>query len=304
MALAPETTRFLAAPVEHVEVASASVAYRRFGAGPPVVLLHGWPFSGVTFRRLVPRLERQFTCYVLDLPGAGESQWTDATDFSFDGRAAMVAAFADRVGLSRYFLVGHDTGGTVARRLAASDPEHITKLAVIDTEIPGHRPPWIPLYRLLMLLPGSSVLFRQIVRSRLFVHSTLAFGACYQDRALLDGEFKALVIDPIVASSHRMDGQRRALRGIDWSVVDGLAATHARITAPVLLVWGEGETIFPLERARPMAAQFPRPAVLRTVANAKFLVHEERPDEVADVLIDFLLGERARSEALRAGSAS
>jgi pimeloyl-ACP methyl ester carboxylesterase len=288
MASAPETTRFLAALVEHVDVGSASVAYRRFGAGPPLVLLHGWPFSGVTFRYVVPRLASQFTCYVLDLPGAGESRWSDATDFSFDGRAAMVKTFAERVGLSRYSLIGHDTGGTVARRLAASAPERIDRLAAIDTEIPGHRPPWIPLYRVLMSLPASNLLFRQIAQWRWFVHSTLGFGACYQDRSLLDGEFKTLFIDPIVASSLRMDGQARALRGIDWSVVDDLASTHARITAPTLLVWGEEDTIFPLERARPIAAQFPRPATLRTVPDAKFLVHEERPDAVADALIDFL----------------
>jgi haloalkane dehalogenase len=295
MALSVETARFLDAPVEHVEVRSAAVGYRRFGAGEPLVLLHGWPFTGTTFRQLVPRLERRFTCYVLDLPGAGDSRWTAATDFTFDGRAAMVATFADRLGLSRFYLVGHDTGATVARRLAATDAR-IEKLAIINTEIPGHRPPWIPLWRRLMSVPGSNFGFRQVVRSRWFVHSTLAFGSCYYDRRLLDGEFRELVIDPIVASPRHMEGQARALRGIDWSVVDGLVETHARIAAPVLLVWGEEDSIFPLARAREMDAQFQNAETMRTVAKAKFLVHEERPDEVAGALLDFFQREGSARE--------
>ena len=297
MALMSDSVRFLGAPARHVEVGSAGIAYRRFGAGPPLVLLHGWPFSGFTFRRLIPLLEDRFTCYVPDLPGAGDSTWTGATDFSFAGRARMVSELAERLGLRSYFVAGHDTGATVARQLALIDGERILKLAIINTEMPGHRPPWIPLYRLLMFLPGANLAFRQLVRLRWFVHSSLGFGSCFYDRALLDGEFAELVINPIVRSAKRMEGQALALRGIDWSVVDRLADTHAGIRAPVLLIWGEDDTIFPIARAREMAAQFPHGAGLRAIPEAKFLVHEERPDRVAHALREFFLGLDARAAA-------
>ena len=105
-----------------------------------------------------------------------------------------------------------------------------------------------------MSLPGANLVFRQIVRSRSFVHSSLGFGSCFYDRKLLDGDFREVVIEPIIASGRRMEGQARALRGISWAIVDRLAETHAQIAAPVLLVWGEDDSIFPIERARPMAA--------------------------------------------------
>ena len=206
MGLAPETQRFLSAPIRYVDAGSATVAYRQFGSvGEPLVLLHGWPFAGSTFRRLVPLLEQRFTCYVPDLPGAGDSPWTEASDFSFDGRARIVADFVGRLGLSRYSLVGHDTGGTVARLLARADASRVSKLAIINTEMPGHRPPWIPLYRMTMGLPGANLVFRQIIRSRSFVHSNLGFGSCFYDRNLLDTDFRGLVIEPIIASSVSMN---------------------------------------------------------------------------------------------------
>jgi pimeloyl-ACP methyl ester carboxylesterase len=45
----PDTEAFLAAPLQHVDTGSASVAYRRFGSGPPLLLVHGWPLSGFTY---------------------------------------------------------------------------------------------------------------------------------------------------------------------------------------------------------------------------------------------------------------
>ena len=147
MGLAPETQRFMSAPIRYVDTGSATVAYRQFGAaGEPLVLLHGWPFAGSTFRRLVPLLEQRFTCYVPDLPGAGDSPWTDATDFSFDGRARIVADFVGRLGLSRYSLVGHDTGGhyglleVTAPAGAPGPPPHVHEreeeaLYVVDGEL-------------------------------------------------------------------------------------------------------------------------------------------------------------------------
>jgi haloalkane dehalogenase len=289
MVLGHDSDRFLSAPMHYVDVGSARIAYRRLGVGAPLILLHGWPFSSLTFRRLVPLLEQHLTCYALDLPGAGESSWTDATDFSFDGRARIVADVVERLALREYFIAAHDTGATIARRLALVDGGRLKRLAIIDTEIPGHRPPWIPLYRLLMALPGANFMFRQVVRSRWFVHSSLGFGPCFYDPTLLDGEFTRLVIDPIIGSPRRMAGHIRSLRGIDWSVVDGLAETHQRIRIPVLLVWGDEDSTFPVALAREMAAQFPRGADLRTIPGAMFVPHEEQPARVADALLDFFL---------------
>src|SRR5689334_9694272 len=101
-------------PVRFVETKTARIAYRKFGAGPDLVFLHGWPLSSVTFRKLIPDLRRHFTCYLLDLPGGGETEWTPETDFTWPGQAATVKEFADKIGLRDYLVYGQDSGAMIA----------------------------------------------------------------------------------------------------------------------------------------------------------------------------------------------
>jgi pimeloyl-ACP methyl ester carboxylesterase len=277
----PEARTFLSAPLQLVDVGSAQIAYRAIGAGPPLLLLHGWPLSGFTFRKLVPHLAPRFTCYLPDTPGAGESRWRDDHDFRFAGQAAAYARFVDALGLDRFALLGHDTGATIGRRLALDLGGRVEKLVLIGTEIPGHRPPFIPLYQKVTALPGAGASLRLLLRWRAFRRSSMGFGGCFHDLSLLDGEFHAHFVQPLCDSAWRMEGQIRYLRGIDWQLVDGLAERHREIRAPSLLIWGRDDPVFPVERARAMAAQLGDCRGFEVVDGARLLVHEERPEEVA-----------------------
>jgi pimeloyl-ACP methyl ester carboxylesterase len=117
----------------------------------------------------------------------------------------------------------------------------------------------------------------------------MGFGGCFYDLALLDGDFWELVIRPLLQSPTLMEGQSRALRGIDWSVVDVMAENHQKILAPVLLIWGADDSTFPIALARTMATQFPNCGGVRAVPKTKLLPHEEKPNEVAELLLEFFL---------------
>src|SRR5262245_53887289 len=65
---------FRGPPRAFLDVGHSRLAYRRFGQGPDVVLVHGWPLHSATFRRLVPLLADAFTCHLFDLPGAGQTE--------------------------------------------------------------------------------------------------------------------------------------------------------------------------------------------------------------------------------------
>ena len=271
-----------------VDVGTAEIAYRTFGDGPPVVFLHGWPLSGFTYRKLVPRLAERFTCVVVDLPGAGDTRWREDNDFMFEGQAANLARFLERLGLGLVDVVAHDTGGTIARALALRAGERVGKLALIGTEIPGHRPPWIPLFQRLAALPGTMASFRLLMRLEPFVRSSMGFGNCFLDRSLLGGEFADAFVRPLVESPARLDGQLRYLRGIDWALVDALAERHREIASPVLLIWGAEDRIFPVDRARSMVPQLRDCRGFHAIPGARLFVHEERPAEVAAHLLAFL----------------
>jgi haloacetate dehalogenase len=108
----------------------------RGGAGPPVLLLHGYPQSHVAWHRVAPALAGAFTVVAADLPGYGDSTGPDP-----DGQpqayakrataAAMVEAMRT-LGFSRFAVAGHDRGGRVAYRMALDHPARVSRLAVLD----------------------------------------------------------------------------------------------------------------------------------------------------------------------------
>ena len=280
---------YATAALERHPIDDATVAVRRFGSGPALVLIHGFPVHGYTWRALLPALAERHTCFVLDLPGLGDSGWSAATDFSFRGQARRLSPLLGKLGIERFSLLAHDTGATVARLLALAEPARIEKLAIINTEIPGHRPPWIPLYQKLTHLPGAGAIFRVLLRQDWFVRSGMGFGAFYSDPRLFDDSARlAPYLDPVLNSAERMRGMLLYLGGPEWSAVDALRTRHAEIQCPVLLLWGEDDVTFPASRAEPMAAQFGGPTSFVRIPRASLMPHEERPDAVLAALLPFL----------------
>ncbi len=157
-------TFFAAAAVRKHEIEDATLALRSFGRGPAVAFIHGFPVHGYTWRKLLPALSETFTCHVVDLPGLGDSGWTSRTDMTFTAQARRLRLLFESLGLERYSLVAHDTGATLARLVALGHPERVGRLALLNTEIPGHRPPWIPLYVQLAGLPGAAAVFALLMR--------------------------------------------------------------------------------------------------------------------------------------------
>ena len=283
----PAARFFFDSPAQRIDTPGARLPVRRFGSGPALLLVHGFPLSGFTWRKLLPELSRHYTCYVPDLPGMGESEWSGATDFSFPGQGRTLKSLVDRLELARYSVLAQDTGGSFARFLALEDGARLAKLALINTEIPRHRPPWIPLYQALMLVPGSLQAFRLLLGSRAFLRSPLGFGGCFVDLSLIEGDFHEQVVAPLLRSPKRREGMRRYLIGAKWPPVDALERDHARLAMPVRLIWGADDPTFPIVLAREMAKQFPD-ARLVPIPGARLLVHEEKPAEVAAALVEFL----------------
>ncbi|MEX1253428.1 MAG: alpha/beta hydrolase [Dehalococcoidia bacterium] len=271
-----------------IDVGQARVCYRQAGEGPALVLVHGFPLSGLTWRGLVPHLSKQFTCHAFDLIGLGESTSHDATDFTSPGQGRVLQQALRAVDVSSYALIGNDTGGWVARELALLEPERVTRLVLTNTEIPGHRPPWVPLYQRLARLPGSSALFRTILMSRRTRRSAAAFGGCFEDLDLIDGEFYDLFLAPLVSSPQRLAAALQFMWRMNFERLDRFAQLHGQLTMPVAFLWGTADPTFPEATARAMASQFPNVAQFTSVANAKLFFYEEHPDMVAELVTKIL----------------
>lgn len=273
-----------------VEVGRARVCYRKVGQGPALVLLHGFPVSGLTWRHVVPRLAPRFTCYALDLMGLGDSISPEPADFSSEGQAVLFQRVLSTQGISSYALVGNDTGGWIARELALLDPTRVTHLALMNTEIPGHRPPWIPIYQRLVRLPGSRRLLRLLLASRLLRRSGMGFGGCFENRDLIDGEFRDLFLSPLLSSPDRLASMARFLMEMKFSRLDRFRELHAKLSMPVGFLWAAADPTFPEPLARAMASQFPNVVHFWSIPRGKLFVQEEQPDEVARLIDEFVAG--------------
>jgi haloalkane dehalogenase len=282
-----DTEWFRSQPQSFAETKSARIAYRKIGSGPPLLCIHGWPFSSLSYRFLAPGLSKQFTCYFPDTPGLGETEWGPHTPFAFAEQAETFKSFVDALMLPHYSVLAHDTGAAISRRLAQIDAGRMRALALLNTEVPAHRPPWIPLYTKLTRIPGAGLSFRMLMRSRTFERSGMGFGGVFVDRSRIDADFEDCYVRPLTGSARRMEGAIRYLQGYDWPMIDGFATTHQQIRCPVLLVWGADDVTFPIEEARGMVAQLPTSKGLHEVKGAALLVHEEKPEAVLDAVTPF-----------------
>src|ERR671930_1228885 len=119
-----------------VQVQETRIFLRRFGAGPAVLLLHGFPQTHLMWRKVAPLLARQFTVVCADLRGYGRSgcpaSTPDHAPYAKRAMARDMVVVMERLGFPRFSVAGHDRGGRVAYRLALDHPGRVERLAVLD----------------------------------------------------------------------------------------------------------------------------------------------------------------------------
>ena len=108
----------------------------RLGAGPPLVLLHGYPDNLQIWCELAPRLADRFAVIAPDWPGMGYSEaWPGgATPLHMADR---LRAMLDAWGLSRVALAGFDMGGQPALAFAARHPQRVSHLVIMNSLVFG-----------------------------------------------------------------------------------------------------------------------------------------------------------------------
>jgi pimeloyl-ACP methyl ester carboxylesterase len=103
----------------------------RWGAGDPeVVFLHGGAQNAHTWDTVIIALERP--ALAIDLPGHGHSAWRQDHDYSPRQLAAAVAPLVRTIAPDAKLVVGMSLGGLTAISLAATDPELVRRLAIVD----------------------------------------------------------------------------------------------------------------------------------------------------------------------------
>src|SRR5947209_11944696 len=128
--MAPVTPKLPDVPgVDHreIDVNGVRLHVAQAGAGPPLLLLHGWPQHWWCWRELIPRLAGARRIIAPDLRGWG---WSSAPpgDYAKATFAADVLALLDSEGLDQVDLIGHDWGGYAGFLLELSHPDRIRRM--------------------------------------------------------------------------------------------------------------------------------------------------------------------------------
>lgn len=126
-------------PVFHrrLDLDGVDIFYREAGSenAPAILLPHGYPCSSYEFRNYMAALGDRWRLLAPDFPGCGYSATPDDFDYSFDGYAAFLARFADRLGLKRFVIYLHDFGSQIGLRLAIARPGMIAGCIIQNGDI-------------------------------------------------------------------------------------------------------------------------------------------------------------------------
>jgi len=279
-----------------IDINSSRLGYRTVGGesrpdnedtGLDVVFVHGWPLHAETWRNVVNGLPNH-RCHLIDLPGCGNSETPATESVSLESAVDAVVAAIDALGLQRCTLVGHDSGGLIARFAAGRLGDRVDALILAGTEIPHHHPQFLERLQKLVRLPLAVPVTRQLLQWPMTARSNQLLGGLFHDRNLIEGDFRSKVLAPHLASTDKLKRQIEILASYTTDLVDSVEPVHAALTCPTLFIWGEDDPFFPVEHAREMTAGFGGPTRFEVITNAKLLVHEEHPARFAELCSDFL----------------
>jgi haloacetate dehalogenase len=113
-----------------------TLSVHRGGAGPALILLHGYPQTHMAWHRVAPALARHFDVIIPDLRGYGDSDAPpdDAAHSVYSKRemARDITGLMDGLGIKRAHVMGHDRGARVAYRMALDHPDRIDRLGIVE----------------------------------------------------------------------------------------------------------------------------------------------------------------------------
>src|ERR1700739_3764655 len=219
------------------------------GKGPPVLLMHGNPFSHVSWHKVAPRLAQDFTVVATDLRGYGDSEKPPGgerhVNYSFRAMAQEQIEVMAELGPTRFYAAGHDRGARVLHRMCLDHPQAVIRAAILDI-VPQHylyshiNKQWAtfswhwffnthpePLPEKMMGFDPDWFIEKKLAKTK----QGLSF---FDPEAL--AEYKRYFRDP--ATVHAMCEDYRATHGVDLDMDTQDFTAEKKITCPLLLLWG------------------------------------------------------------------
>ncbi|MFC8950162.1 alpha/beta fold hydrolase [Streptomyces rochei] len=276
---------------EYLPVDGGTIAYEVAGSGPLVVLAHGMGDSRAAFRHVVPRLVAAgYRVASVDLRGCGESS-VDWPSWSRTDIAGDLLAVIRHLG-GPAVLVGHSVSGGAATVVAAAEPSLVT--AVVELA---------PFTRKQSLRLGDLRVAR-FRRGMLRLLGAGVLGSLPLWRSYLDVAYPGVKPDDWTERLGRIDsllrepGRMKAMQSMGRSAPTDAGARLGHVRCPVLVVMGTEDPDWADPRAEGSAVVEALPSGLgrlEMIEGAGHYPHDQYPDRVVALVLDFLRAEAARA---------
>lgn len=256
-----------------VRLGSGTVAYRRAGSGPTLVLLHANPGDSRDFDAVFAPLARQFDVIAPDWPGYGASAPAAVPEHaSAMGFHDVLVEFLDALDIRQAAFIGNSVGGYAAARLAIQRPARVTKLVLVS---PGGFTPHNAFTRFFCRWQGSPYALSPGLMARMYLHRHTPVADAMRRRA---------------ATEQSTPAARAQVRAIWRSFIadeHDLRAGARAIRCPVQLAYGTYDPVIPFWRdGRAARASMPHAEYVRyPTGHAPFA---EAPAEFLARVLPFL----------------
>jgi haloacetate dehalogenase len=281
----------------HIAIGENNIFFRRYGRGPAILMVHGFPRTSLMWRHLAPKLADDYTIICVDLRAYGQSGTPGSSDdhfpYSKRAMAAELVGVMEKLGFPKFTLVGHDRGGRVSYRMALDHPDNIERLAVFDvipileawnrTDARFARTywPWILLSQRTPLPESYLLGAPNAVFENPFGHGS--FGPDILD------QYINTYRDPVRV--HGICEEYRAAATIDVEHDQTDKAANRQIQCPMLHLWAEGgplDTFYGKEGGPLGIWRQWAPHVQGQAMRGGHFFPEENPDDTATILRGFL----------------
>jgi pimeloyl-ACP methyl ester carboxylesterase len=237
--------------------------------GLPVIMLHGYTDSSVSYSRVLPLMSAKYRIFALDQRGHGDSD-RPASGYKFSDFAADVVAFMDAKKLKKAIIVGHSMGSFVAQQVAVTAPERVEKLILI----------------------GSATTVRNNVVSDL-QKAVGELKDSVPNEFAREFQYSVVHQPPPDEFMNRVIAESLKVPARVWrDVMKGMLAADAKsqlgkIKAPTLIIWGDKENVFPRAEQDLLVSAIPN-AVLKVYAETGHCPNWEKPEQFVKDFEEFI----------------
>jgi haloacetate dehalogenase len=272
------------------------VSYR--GKGPPLLLMHGNPFTRVSWHKVAPRLAEEFTVVLPDLRGYGDSSkpdgGSDHSAYSFRSMAQDQIDVMHHLGFEKFQAGGHDRGARVLHRLCLDHPESVTRAAFIDM-LPQHyllthvTKNWgiFSWHWFFMVQPNPTPETMISADPEFFIRRKLsktAQGTSFFDPRAL-AEYIRCIKNP--KTVYGMCEDYRATFGVDLDMDTVDFNSERKVTCPAMILWGEKGGVGRNHDAASIWSQYATRIERTAMVPSGHYLQEECPDETYHELRNF-----------------